>query len=381
MTLPSNASMKEYPNNVQTDYTTLIKNPIVLNGKYEVALHDISYSSQFSVDLGTITIPNPFYSHGDVYSRAAFIEFKITALNGVSSEKFFQNLNKQIAHKIMYHEYVMRYELAFLSPETNKTLKQIHKDPLGKIIIPAIFTNNVYKVKYVNDARLGLVSEDLKQKIIIANGRFEEHYIVFDTLADLEKLGHVTHITVPDTADDLPHAYVNFYKTHDESDFFNASFDEIKDEYKIKNFYHIVPSFVFFASDALNIVYNNIIACKFNGLFGVLCGKTENFEIKRTLTTSFEHSINVVNQACIYCDFIEDQYFGDVLAPILQVINLKSNEGSSTVTFYENPMYVNVKKTIINSINIRILDTSGHNIKFENLFSFVIVKLHFRKKE
>ena len=45
MTLPSNASMKIFPDNKKSDYTTLLSNNISLNGEYEVALTNISFPS------------------------------------------------------------------------------------------------------------------------------------------------------------------------------------------------------------------------------------------------------------------------------------------------------------------------------------------------
>ena len=61
VTLPSNASMSEFPNNKQTNYTTIIRQPIVLNQQYEVALTEISYSSMFTAELGVLQFPNPFH--------------------------------------------------------------------------------------------------------------------------------------------------------------------------------------------------------------------------------------------------------------------------------------------------------------------------------
>ena len=43
VTLPSNASMKTYPNNSVSDYKTLLPNRVELTGNYEVGLVDFSY--------------------------------------------------------------------------------------------------------------------------------------------------------------------------------------------------------------------------------------------------------------------------------------------------------------------------------------------------
>ena len=67
------------------------------------------------------------------------------------------------------------------------------------------------------------------------------------------------------------------------------------------------------------------------------------------------------------------------MAQILRVINIKSSQTPDMITYFQNPDYVPCKKTIINSINISILDLEGNYIKFDSDFAFVILKLHFRK--
>ena len=61
VSLPSNGSAKSFPNNTQSNFTTLLENPIELFGKYQVALVEISNFSNFSVNLGTIVFKNPFF--------------------------------------------------------------------------------------------------------------------------------------------------------------------------------------------------------------------------------------------------------------------------------------------------------------------------------
>jgi hypothetical protein len=86
ITLPSNSSKAEYPGNRQSNYTTIIKQPINLNGSYEVALVDITYSPQITIELGYIHVPNPFVSIIESWAeRDKILEIKITAMNGVSS--------------------------------------------------------------------------------------------------------------------------------------------------------------------------------------------------------------------------------------------------------------------------------------------------------
>lgn len=47
VTLPSNASHKDLPKNTQSNYTTFLTRPIILEGNYEVAMTEISYPPIF----------------------------------------------------------------------------------------------------------------------------------------------------------------------------------------------------------------------------------------------------------------------------------------------------------------------------------------------
>ena len=53
ISLPSNASLNEYPKNTQSNYTTLLDTPIELSSKYMVCLKEISNFSDFNVSMGT----------------------------------------------------------------------------------------------------------------------------------------------------------------------------------------------------------------------------------------------------------------------------------------------------------------------------------------
>jgi hypothetical protein len=143
----------------------------------------------------------------------------------------------------------------------------------------------------------------------------------------------------------------------------------------------IIPKFVALPNKLI-IEYFNPKPFFMNGLICALCGSFENeIIVSKNFSSTFDNKVSVINQACIYCDVIEEQRIGDTFAPVLQVLNLRSNPDADSITFYDNPAYLNVNKSIINSINIRICDLSGNPIQFENLFTFCILKLHFRKRE
>lgn len=56
VTLPSNSSTNSFPNNTQSNYTTLLPKNIQLNDRYQVGLAEISYTQAVSSNIGTITI-------------------------------------------------------------------------------------------------------------------------------------------------------------------------------------------------------------------------------------------------------------------------------------------------------------------------------------
>lgn len=118
----------------------------------------------------------------------------------------------------------------------------------------------------------------------------------------------------------------------------------------------------------------------------MLRGKLANFFFEQnigsfTINTLYyvNQNISTINYAIIYTDIIEDQYFGDTKTPILKIIPIKSVNDSEVVTFLDNLHYVPLKNNYISSIKMDIRDINGINIKFENNFSFVVIKLHIRK--
>lgn len=91
-----------------------------------------------------------------------------------------------------------------------------------------------------------------------------------------------------------------------------------------------------------------------------------------------EH-VNKNESFFVYLDIIEDQFVGDTRAPLLECVTSKGSRGEAVEVRYTNPHYVNLVKSEINSINIKILDSTGERIRFKNITN-VIVKLHFRPK-
>ena len=73
ISLPSNVSMNEFPNNKQSNYTTLLETPLEFTTKYQVCLKDISNFSNFNIPLGKITFQNLLFT--DLEHREQNITF------------------------------------------------------------------------------------------------------------------------------------------------------------------------------------------------------------------------------------------------------------------------------------------------------------------
>ena len=58
--LPSGSNMENFPNNSQSNFTTILEEPIELDGPHELALVDMSYSANISINLGTVSIEKYF---------------------------------------------------------------------------------------------------------------------------------------------------------------------------------------------------------------------------------------------------------------------------------------------------------------------------------
>ena len=81
----------------------------------------------------------------------------------------------------------------------------------------------------------------------------------------------------------------------------------------------------------------------------------------------------------VYCDIIENQIVGNTEAPLLKTIVINYNLSQNlSWTHFDNPQYLDINKTEINSIYIFVRDEFGEKIIFED-GSFT-VKLHFRVK-
>lgn len=80
----------------------------------------------------------------------------------------------------------------------------------------------------------------------------------------------------------------------------------------------------------------------------------------------------------LYTDIVEAQIVGDVLAPLLRVVNITGKDGEVITAQYDRPHYLPVSRKNIETIEIVIRSHTGELTPFERGRSYV--KLHFRQK-
>ena len=80
----------------------------------------------------------------------------------------------------------------------------------------------------------------------------------------------------------------------------------------------------------------------------------------------------------VYPDIIQNQLVGDVKVHLLRVVPVKSRYGDTTCVTYEQPQFLPLSRSNIQTIEINITSDTGELVSFESGKS--IVTLVFRRK-
>lgn len=357
--LPSNASFNEYPNNTQSNYTTNLHTPKKLIGKYEVAMTEISYSPLFLVDLGTITYKNFLHDYPTEYSRPKEFITLVKPQNGININNLAPILNSTCLNRVYLTEFNHRYKLAWNVTEiiAREFADYYHKNDYQNVLV--LKKKDTYEI-------IDITSNSRLKDFFKSEGITEEFKFIFaslDKLKQVYKYQKFNFITVPEETDTY-------------EDIKRVDGSELAKE--LLNIGKINRDFI-----PLFVVNENRLTIKFNGemkinglLSTLLTGKKETL-INKTMSYKFQQKLNIINYAVVYADFIEPQLFGDECAQVLRNISMASSDSDVVSSFY-NPIYVKVNKSELSSINIKIRDLQGELIQFKDIFTFVIVTLHFR---
>ena len=83
----------------------------------------------------------------------------------------------------------------------------------------------------------------------------------------------------------------------------------------------------------------------------------------------------------IYCDVVADQYVGDVMAPLLELVPVKHAAMGERMQYsLIPPTYLEVARKYIDTIHVEIRDDKGVPVPFDDSKGTVVVRLHFRRK-
>jgi hypothetical protein len=83
----------------------------------------------------------------------------------------------------------------------------------------------------------------------------------------------------------------------------------------------------------------------------------------------------------VYCDIVSDQYVGDVMAPLLDLVPVKRGAMGDRVQYsLIPPSYLEVARKFIDTIHVEIRDDEGVLVPFDDSKATVVVRLHFRRK-
>lgn len=408
--LPSNGSAKSFPNNTQSNFTTLLENPIELFGKYQVALVEISNFSNFSVNLGTIVFKNPFF--GSVYeNRAEFIEFEFRIENGVDLSQFCSKLNFQIQNNFIKTEYFFRQKLAFSRDADFIQEMQLINDSKKDVISGRRPLLNVlksgpsyYEVIDNNDS--------IFMKLFVnAGGTFnvEKSRFIFSNIDILKTSFVLIIIRIPKEKEEMNigNYFIDkaFYIKSDDFllepemqemawpsnenlrfNFQNLSLIKEKNknfsdkEFEFNEYFLFCPHFKLLNSTTLKLITNSEIRFK-----GVISQVLNNNEFENTIFSKDEifmlnPYLQLTKFILVYCDIIEPQFYADKSSPILRTVNIKSQKNENVI-FFDNPQYLNINRSRFNTINIELKDTQNNYIEFNDKFSNIFISLHFKSKK
>lgn len=426
LTLPSNASRIDYPNNKQSSFTINLENELNLVD-FEVALCEINYSPFFSTNLGFIEIENLFQNkykliHGDNF------KIPVSILNSISAKDLCEKLNNLIKQHyllkdILYLNKLLTkkidsetLELAFNINKTNNEnnifeLELYRSNEINSKYVFIDKEESIYKTKFLQLIPILNYNKNLmryeftaEQVLILANKfkiilfiykvtlgikidefNFKNNLGAFILNDELENEQFLASLFIEKELK-LEASNLDFIRETKKLSrtliIFKNEQNNIISQYKIID----LPKLSFIHNDEdslrslIQIHFENKLKVKFNGTLANIFGFMEKIQtLNENSYFLIDSTIKTINYALIYTDFIEQQYFGESKKPILKIIPIKSSSDTEVVTFFDSLHYVRVSKTSINSITINIKDLFDQTIKFENNFAFIILKLHFRK--
>ena len=104
---------------------------------------------------------------------------------------------------------------------------------------------------------------------------------------------------------------------------------------------------------------------------GILRGSTP-------IVSPFMTNLKRYTALYVYTDITQNQLVGDLRAPLLRVVPVKSRYGDTTCVTYEQPQFLPLSRSNIQTIDVNIRSNTGELVSFES--GKTIVTLVFRRK-
>ena len=422
ITLPSNSSIDYFPDNTQSSFRTNLSQNITFNSPHEVALVEMNYAPYFLTELGDVIIKGYFKETYEIFNPNIAIPINIYQTTELL--EFLTFLNNSIKKAIIFEDNLYRFRSVFVKTSTilldlhyNKNKEKLSNnnfslevfkkfdDESNYIVLDkeeSVFRSDFLAVKnslgynkkmmkweFTNKQLIEL-NQKFKLNIyltkidlinVINSVNVEKH---LDDFIYLEHLDYVeqTDLSLDSKFDILKDLEIDELSTN------TKLFDNVQIEIKKTSIFKNMIIFPEFKVERKIDSHKSIVKFELskvedvilltNKLANIFLENDRGF-IKNNSLIVLENLIHANNYAMIYTDIIKNQVFGDVNSNVLKIIPIKSSSESEVVTFFDNLHYVPLSKNSFNTINIEIRDLYGNKIKFEDKFTFVIIKLHFRK--
>jgi len=349
VTLPSNYHSEDKPCNTQSDYTTLLAQQIDLKGEYEVSLVEIDYSTNIKCNMGKLVIKNYIDSVFNIKLADEDLIVKCLFKNKISPVEFIKCLNEQflIDSEIMILKHSNRIMAEIGDSEY---IQQTNQEKLFFnvnffILGEKLFIINTDENKTLNDAIYkrfnGTYYKNLKRW-------FFDKTQIASIKEFAEKTKTVFNIKICD---------VNDLQRKDL--IFNLEGSNISISTNLRT------EIIWMGPISQHLFYKPLHSMLLKDSFNV-----------NLLMPDIE--LDFIKYIVVYCDIIEDQFFGGLQTQVLKLITIDSGK-DILVKNTEVLQYLRVRVNRLTSINISLKDMEGNSIMFLDVFAFVIVKLHFRK--
>ena len=115
----------------------------------------------------------------------------------------------------------------------------------------------------------------------------------------------------------------------------------------------------------------------FTGDIAAVLGFAQDCFIEKKTSSPYTADINGgFSSLYVYTDIVDPQFVGDVKVPLLRIVNIQGDYGTSVHTSFRNLQYVPVKVNSFETIEMDIKNDRNENVSFESGKS--IATLHFR---